>query len=63
MMVLQALLVLMVLAAERKRKHVDGTEAANNVCLWRGCASVVFDTAEELVVHVNLRLSISLPFL
>jgi hypothetical protein len=41
------------MAAERKRKHEDGTGAVNNVCLWRGCASVVFDTVEELWEHVN----------
>ena len=41
------------MAAERKRKHEDGTETANNACLWRGCVSVLFDTVEELCEHVN----------
>jgi uncharacterized Zn-finger protein len=41
------------MAAERKRKHAGGTEMLDNVCLWRGCASVLFDTVEELWEHVN----------
>jgi hypothetical protein len=32
------------MATERKRKHADGTEALNNACLWRRCASALFDT-------------------
>jgi hypothetical protein len=41
------------LTVPRKRKHEDGTELLNNVCLWRGCASVLLNTVEELWEHVN----------